>query len=88
MATPQVAGAAALLEAAPPDVDGRADQVGARPDRRPGAERERPGGLGTREGGGLINLVRARMHPLLFAAPTGLSFGMLAAGASATRSVS
>ena len=30
----------------------------------------------TREGGGLINL-RARDDPLVFAAPTGLSFGVL-----------
>ena len=36
MATPHVAGAAALLQGAAPDLDGRADQVGARPDGRPG----------------------------------------------------
>jgi hypothetical protein len=40
----------------------------------------------TREGGGTINLVRADA-PLLFASPTGLSFGFLAPGASAPRTV-
>jgi subtilisin family serine protease len=40
----------------------------------------------TREGGGTINLVRANT-PLLFASPTGLSFGFVAPGASAARSV-
>jgi subtilisin family serine protease len=40
----------------------------------------------TREGGGTINLVRAN-SPLLFASPTGLSFGFVAPGGSAARSV-
>jgi subtilisin family serine protease len=40
----------------------------------------------TREGGGTINLVRAN-SPLLFASPTGLSFGFVAPGASAAHSV-
>jgi hypothetical protein len=40
----------------------------------------------TREGGGLIDLVAANT-PLVFAAPTSLSFGFLHAGKSATRSV-
>ena len=39
MASPHVAGAAALLQAAASGVDGRADQVGARVDRRPRARR-------------------------------------------------
>lgn len=41
----------------------------------------------TREGGGTVNLVRAN-SPLLFASPTGISFGLLAPGASAARAVS
>jgi subtilisin family serine protease len=40
----------------------------------------------TREGGGLINLPQAD-NPLLFAAPTGLSFGELAPGASLSHNV-
>jgi hypothetical protein len=40
----------------------------------------------TREGGGVVDLPRADV-PLIFAAPSGLSFGLLAAGTSATRSV-
>jgi hypothetical protein len=40
----------------------------------------------TREGGGLINLPRAN-NPLVFADPTGLSFGLVRAGASAARSI-
>ena len=38
----------------------------------------------TREGGGLIDLVRAD-KPLLFARPTGLSFGLVPPGATVTR---
>ena len=40
----------------------------------------------TRAGGGTVNLVRANT-PLLFASPTGLSFGFLAPGGSAARTV-
>lgn len=40
----------------------------------------------TREGGGTVNLVRAD-SPLFFAAPTGVSFGFVAPGGSATRSI-
>jgi subtilisin family serine protease len=40
----------------------------------------------TRDGGGVINLPRADV-PLLFAAPTGLSFGALRPGAPTTRTV-
>jgi hypothetical protein len=40
----------------------------------------------TREGGGFVNLPRAD-NPLLFAAPTGLSFGALRPGATADRTV-
>ena len=41
----------------------------------------------TREGGGLIALAKAD-KPLLFAQPTGLSFGLVAPGATLTRTVS
>ena len=40
----------------------------------------------TRDGGGVVDLPRADV-PLLFAAPTGLSFGALRPGATATRTV-
>src|SRR5581483_199244 len=40
----------------------------------------------TQEGGGLVDLVAAN-NPLLFAAPTDLSFGLLRSGASETRTV-
>jgi hypothetical protein len=40
----------------------------------------------TREGGGLVDLFRAD-NPLIFASPTGLSFGALPAAAVATRTV-
>jgi subtilisin family serine protease len=40
----------------------------------------------TRDGGGVVDLPRADV-PLLFAAPTGLSFGALATGAVASRTV-
>ena len=44
-----------------PTLDGRADQVGARADRRPGARRERPGGVDARaRAAASINLPRAR----------------------------
>ena len=40
----------------------------------------------TREGGGTVSLVRAN-SPLFFASPTGISFGFVAPGDSATRSI-
>ena len=47
---PQVAGGAALLKQRASRLDGRADQVGARPDRRPGARPGRPRGVGAPRG--------------------------------------
>ncbi len=40
----------------------------------------------TREGGGTVSLVRAD-SPLFFASPTGISFGFVAPGSSATRTI-
>ena len=86
MAAPHVAGAAALLKERHPtwtvaQIKSALEQSGD-PVRGPsGAE-----ALTTREGGGLVDLPRADV-PLIFAAPTGLSFGLLAPGASATRTV-
>ena len=75
-------------QGAPSDLDGPADQVGTRADRRPGATRRRGGeALAIREGGGIVDLPRADT-PLLFADPTRLSFGRLAAGRDAHRSPS
>jgi subtilisin family serine protease len=84
MAAPHVAGGAALLRQRHPDwtvaqiksalvLTGKPVQLGG----------EAPV---TREGGGLIDLVAANA-PLVFAEPTDLSFGLLAPGKSATRSV-
>jgi subtilisin family serine protease len=82
MATPAVSGAAALLKERHPtwtvaEIKSALEQSG-----DPVA-----GVPVTRDGGGAINLSRADV-PLLFAAPTGLSFGALAPGATATRAVS
>ena len=84
MAAPHVAGGAALLLQRHPDwtvaqvksalvLTGKPTQLGG----------EAPV---TREGGGLVDLVTADT-PLIFAAPTNLSFGLLHTGKSATRSV-
>jgi subtilisin family serine protease len=86
MAAPHVAGAAALLLQRHPswtvaDVKSALVQTGVPVLGTNGAEVPT-----TREGGGLVNLPQAD-NPLLFAAPTGLSFGELAPGASASRTV-
>ena len=88
MASPHVAGAAALLKERHPtwtvaEIKSALVQTGdpVQDPVRAGAE-----AWTTREGGGLIDLVKAD-NPLLFAAPTGLSFGELAPGASATQNV-
>jgi len=85
MAAPHVAGGAALLLQRHPDwtvaqiksalvLTGKPAFVG---------RNEAPT---TQEGGGLIDLVAAN-NPLVFAAPADLSFGLLHAGATATRNV-
>ena len=57
----------------------RSSRRSSRPATRSRA-RAAPRSLATREGGGLIDLARADV-PLLFAAPTGLSFGAARPGA-------
>jgi subtilisin family serine protease len=86
MAAPHVAGAAALLKERHPtwtvaQIKSALEQSGDPVHSVSGAEV-----LSTREGGGMIDLPRADV-PLIFAAPTGLSFGELAPAASATRTV-
>ena len=86
MAAPHIAGAAALLAERHPTWT--VPQLKAALTETGDPVRSPTGGevLSTREGGGLANLVRAD-NPLLFAQPTGLSFGRLAARASATQAV-
>jgi subtilisin family serine protease len=85
MAAPHVSGAAALLIQRHPDWTvaqvKSALVLTAKP--VPSAANELPT---TREGGGLVQ-VPAANAPLIFAAPTNFSFGLLKTGTSATRSV-
>lgn len=86
MASPHVAGAAALLKERHPEwtvaqIKSALVQTGDPVQLASGAEAP-----ATREGGGLVDLPRADV-PLIFAAPTGLSFGRLAPAATATRMV-
>ena len=86
MATPHVAGAAALLlERHPiwtvPELKSALVQTGDPVHTATGAE-----ALTTREGGGFVDLARADI-PLLFAAPTSVSFGELPTGGSRSASV-
>jgi subtilisin family serine protease len=87
MAAPHVAGAAALLRQrhrgwTVEQIKSALVQTG-RPVLGPvGGEAET-----TREGGGTIDVLRAN-NPLLFASPTGLSFGYVQPGGSALRQVS
>lgn len=80
MASPHVAGAAALLKERHPtwtvsQVKSALEQTG-----------DPIASLVTRQGGGVVDLARAD-NPLVFAAPAGISFGALAPGATATREV-
>jgi subtilisin family serine protease len=86
MASPHVAGAAALLKErhptwTPAQIKSALVQTGS-PVRTPAG----PETVATREGGGRITLTRADV-PLLFAAPTSLSFGLVRPGTSVARTV-
>jgi len=86
MATPHVAGAAALLLERHPTwtvADIKSALVQSADPVRESNGTEVPT---TREGGGIVDLPRADV-PLIFASPTGLSFGQLRSHATATRSV-
>ena len=87
MATPHVAGAAALLKERHPawtveQIKSALVQTGDPAVTTTGQEV-----LASREGGGFVDLVRADV-PLLFAAPTSVSFGELRSGASGSATVS
>ena len=87
MATPHVAGAAAVLMQRHPtwtveEIKSALEATGD-PVQAIGATNEVPA---TREGGGLIDLARAD-DPLLFTDPTGLSFGLVKPGATVTDQV-
>jgi subtilisin family serine protease len=86
MASPAVAGAVALLKQHHPDwtvaeLKSALVQTGAPVGGPSGGE-----ALATREGGGVVDLAKAD-DPLVFAAPTSLSFGRLGPGASAQHTV-
>jgi subtilisin family serine protease len=86
MAAPHVAGAAALLRQRHPSwtvaqVKSALVQTG-----NPVFGRGRVEAASTREGGGSVNLPKADV-PLLFAEPTGISFGLLGPGVANTREV-
>jgi subtilisin family serine protease len=86
MATPHVAGAAALLKERHPtwtvaQIKSALELTGVPVHTSTGAEVP-----STREGGGMVDLTRADV-PLIFAAPSGLSFGEVAPGGQAVRNV-
>jgi subtilisin family serine protease len=86
MASPHVAGAAALLRERHPtwtvrQIKSALESTGDRV--RTGSDVEVPA---TREGGGRIDLPRAD-NPLVFTSPTGLSFGLVRRGTTTTRAL-
>ena len=88
MATPHVAGGAALLKQRHPtwtveQIKSALESSGD-PVHVPNSQIEVPS---TREGGGRIDLPRAD-NPLIFTDPTGLSFGLVRRGATATQQLS
>jgi subtilisin family serine protease len=88
MAAPHVAGAVALLlqrnpSWTPEQVKSALVTTGRQVAADEGAGGEAPT---TREGGGLVTLTRA-LQPLVFVSPTSLSFGLLSAGGSASRTI-
>jgi subtilisin family serine protease len=86
MATPHVAGAAALLKERHPTWT--VQQIKSALTQTGDPARTANGGepLSIREGGGVVDLPRAD-NPLLFAAPTALSFGSLARGGTSSAAV-
>ena len=87
MAAPQVSGAVAVLMQRHPtwtvaEIKSALESTGD-PVHVPGTSTE---SLATREGGGRIDLPRADA-PLVFTDPTGLSFGLVGVGSSATRTL-
>jgi subtilisin family serine protease len=86
MAAPQVAGAAALLRQHHPDWTVAQIKSALVLTGKPVVNANGTEVPSTREGGGLIQLPAAN-DPLVFAAPTGISFGLVKTGTQAARAV-
>jgi hypothetical protein len=87
MAAPHVAGAAALLRQRHPGWSVQQIKSALELTGKPVLDAAQRGEVSTsREGGGLIQLPAAN-NPLIFANPSGLSFGLLRIGHSATRTI-
>jgi subtilisin family serine protease len=88
MAAPHIAGGAALLLQRNPGWTPEQVKSALVTTGRPVVLDEGQGGEAptTREGGGLVSLTRA-LQPLVFASPTSLSFGLVRAGGTASRTV-